>query len=84
MEPPRCCRHSDQVLPQELAALEQQVSEGHAVHGSEISFYWCFPFWVLAAQLQSKGIVVAGFSDFEVARSLTAVDRSGGFAATAL
>ena len=33
----------DQVLPQELAALEQQVSQCHAVHGSEISFYWCFP-----------------------------------------
>ena len=57
----------NQVLPQELAALEQQVSQGHAVHGSEISFYWCFPFWVLAAQLQSQGIAVAGLSDFEAA-----------------
>ena len=57
----------DQVLPQELAALEQQVSQCHAVHGSEISFYWCFPFWVLAAQLQSQGIAVAGLSDFEAA-----------------
>ena len=57
----------DQVLPQELAALEQQVSQDHAVHGSEISFYWCFPFWVLAAQLQSQGIAVAGLSDFEAA-----------------
>ena len=57
----------DQVLPQELAALEHQVSEGHAVHGSEISFYWCFPFWVLAAQLQPQGISVAGLSDFEAA-----------------
>ena len=57
----------DQVLPQELAALEQQVSQCHAVHGSEISFYWCFPFWVLAAQLQSQRIAVAGLSDFEAA-----------------
>ena len=57
----------DQVLPQELAALEQQVSQGHAVHGSEISFYWCFPFWVLAAQLQSQGIAMAGLRDFEAA-----------------
>ena len=60
----------DQVLPQELAALEQQVSQGHAVHGSEISFYWCFPFWVLAAQLQSQGIAMAGLSDFEAARRI--------------
>ena len=60
----------DQVLPQELAALEQQVSQCHAVHGSEISFYWCFPFWVLAAKLQSRGIAVAGLSDFEAARRI--------------
>ena len=57
----------DQVLPQELAALEQQVSQCHAIHGSEISFYWCFPFWVLAAQLQPQGIAMAGLSDFEAA-----------------
>jgi len=57
----------DQVLPQELSALEQRVSQCHAVHGSEISFYWCFPFWVLAAQLQSQGIAMAGLSDFEAA-----------------
>ena len=57
----------DQVLPQKLAVLEQQVSQRHAVYGSEISFYWCFPFWVLAAQLQSQGIAVAGLSDFEAA-----------------
>ena len=57
----------DQVLPQELAALEQQVSQCHAVHGTEISFYWCFPFWVLAAQLQSHGIAMAGLRDFEAA-----------------
>lgn len=56
-----------QVLPQELVALEQQVTHCHAVHGSEISFYWCFPFWVLAVQLQSQGIAVAGLSDFEAA-----------------
>ena len=57
----------DQLFPQELAALEQQVSESHAVHGSEVSFYWCFPFWVLAAQLQCQGICVGGLSDFEAA-----------------
>ena len=60
----------NQVLPQELSALEEQVSECHGVHGSEISFYWCFPFWVLAAQLQSQGIVVAGLRDFEAARHI--------------
>jgi hypothetical protein len=60
----------DQVLPQELAALEQQVSQCHAVHGSEISFYWCFPFWVLSVQLQKKGIQLAGLSDFEAARRI--------------
>ncbi len=54
-----------QVLPQELSALEQQASQCHSAHGSEISFYWCFPFWVLAAQLQLQGIAVAGLSDFE-------------------
>ena len=56
-----------QVLPQELAALEHQVSQCHAVHGSEISFYWCFPFWVLAGHLQLQGIALAGLSEFEVA-----------------
>ena len=67
---PRPAADLDQVLNQELAALEQQVSECHAVHGSEISFYWCFPFWVLAAQLQLQGIDLAGLSDFEAARRI--------------
>jgi hypothetical protein len=54
-----------QFLPQELEALEQQVTHCHAVHGSEITFYWCFPFWVLAAKLQLQGIALAGLGDFE-------------------
>ena len=57
----------NQVLAQDFGALEQQVSDCHAIEGSEISFYWCFPFWVLAAQLQLQGIVLAGLSEFESA-----------------
>ena len=45
----------DQVLPQELAALEQQVSQCHTVHGTEISFYWCFPFWVWRQSCSCRG-----------------------------
>ena len=57
----------NQALPQERPLLEQMVGECHTAYGNEISFYWCFPFWVMAAQLQPQGIVVAGLRDFEVA-----------------
>ena len=57
----------NQALPQERPLLEQMVGECHTAYGNEISFYWCFPFWVLAAQPQPQGIVVAGLRDFEVA-----------------
>ena len=55
-----------QVLPQELVALEQQVTHCHAAHGSEITFYWCFPFgsW---PQLQLQGISSLGL---EISRQL--------------
>ena len=50
----------DQELPRERTSLEQMVEDCHSAHGSEISFYWCFPFWVLAAQLQKlEGVVMA-------------------------
>ena len=55
----------DAVLPQDRCELEKHVQELHTAHGTEVSFYWCYPFWVLAAQLQSQGIVVAGLRDFE-------------------
>ena len=45
-------------------SLALLVSDCHALHGSEISFYWCFPFWVLAAHLQPRGIAVAGLAEF--------------------
>tara|TARA_B100002052_G_scaffold241009_1_gene225389 strand:+ start:256 stop:1515 length:1260 start_codon:yes stop_codon:yes gene_type:complete len=45
-------------------ALSAFVADCHALHGTEISFYWCFPFWVLAAYLQPRGISVAGLAEF--------------------
>ena len=57
----------NQELPRERTSLEQMAGDCHATNGSEISFYWCFPFWVLAAQLQLRGIALAGLSDFEAA-----------------
>ena len=31
----------------------------------ETTFYWCFPFWVLASHLDQRGIQLAGLGDFE-------------------
>jgi len=56
-----------QSLPQGQEDLERLVVDHHGALGSEISFYWCFPFWILAAHLQPQGIEVAGLKDFETA-----------------
>ncbi len=54
-----------QFFPKELDDLREKVADAHASHGSEISFYWCFPFWALAANFVSQEILVAGLFDFE-------------------
>ena len=66
----------DAVLPQDLCELEKHVQELHTAHGTEVSFYWCYPFWVLAAQLQSQGIVVAGLRDCLLYTSPSPRDRT--------
>jgi len=51
-------------IPTQRDELEKLVAAIHSQHGSEASFYWCFPFWVLAAQLQSLGASLGGISEF--------------------
>ena len=57
----------DEELPSCGDALTTTVANCHALHGSEISFYWCFPFWALASRLQSRGIALAGLDEFQKA-----------------
>ena len=55
----------EETFPSQLSELMQVVAHAHSLHGSEISFYWCFPFWVLATHLLSREILISGLFDFE-------------------
>ena len=57
-----------QPLPSSLQDLEHLVASIHTSHGSEISFYWCFPLWALAQRLRLINIDVAGLASFDAAR----------------
>lgn len=51
-------------LPHDLSLLEDIVACRHSYFGTETSFYWCFPFWCLAARLSQKNIALAGLTEF--------------------
>ena len=51
--------------PQELL---NYVHSLHSQCGNEITFYWSYPFWVLANHLFQKDVVIAGLSDFEAVK----------------
>ena len=55
----------DEHFPSDWEPFQDAVADAHASNGSEISFYWCFPFWALAAHLWSRKIPVAGLVEFE-------------------
>lgn len=55
----------NEVFPSDIDSLEDYVAKRHSEYGSEISFYWCYPLWVLAFHLKSSNVIVAGLGDFE-------------------
>lgn len=55
-----------QKLPSDLASLSDYVSAIHKNFGTEVSYYWCFPFWALASSLVGQDIQIAGLDDYEL------------------
>ena len=70
----------NQELPRERTSLEQMA--GTTPIMAEISFYWCFLFWVLAARC-SSGVLPWQALAISNGRALSWIDRISGSAATA-
>ena len=55
-------------FPYSSQELLNFVYRRHSQCGNEITFYWSYPFWVLANHFFHKDVVIAGLSDFEAAK----------------